>query len=67
MPKWHFLAVLDSNEFQTVEIIIIIHVLIIGGVFYALCPMSAYSCIGHASHMHTRCTLDALCCTHSNT
>ena len=60
MPKWHFVVVLDSDEYQTMGITIIIHVyhvLIIGGVFYALCPMSAYSCIGHASHMHTRCTL----------
>ena len=62
MPKWHFVVVLDSNEYQILGITIIIHVyhdLIIGGVFYALCPVSAYSCIGHASHMHTRCTLDA--------
>ena len=59
MPKWHFLAVLDSDEYQTLGITIIIHVyhvLIIGGVFYAFFPVSAYSCIGHASHMHTRCT-----------
>ena len=62
MPKWHFLVVLDSDEYQTLEITIIIHVyhvLIIGGVFYALCPVSAYSCIGHVSHMHTKCTFAA--------
>ena len=62
MPKWHFVVVLDSDEYQILEITIIIyvyHVLIIGGVFYTLCPMSAYSCIGHASHMHTRCTFAA--------
>ena len=60
MPKWHFVVVLDSDEYQTLGITIIIHdyhVLIIGGVFYALCPVSVYSFIGHASHMHTRCTL----------
>ena len=70
MPKWHFVVVLDSDEYQTLGITIIIHVyhvLIIGGVFYALCHVSAYSCIGYASHMHTTCTLDAPCCTHSNT
>ena len=71
MPKWHFLIVLDSDEYQTLGITIIIHVyyvLIIGSVFYTLCPMSACSCIGHASHMHTRCifaahtlTLDMFC------
>ena len=47
------------NEYQTLGITIIIHVyhvLIIGGVFYTLYPVSAYSCIGHASHMHTRRT-----------
>ena len=38
---------------------IVHHVLIIGCVFYTLCPMSACSCIGHASHMHTRCTFAA--------
>ena len=62
MPKWHFVVDLVSDEYQTLGITIIIyvyHVLIIGGVFYTLCPVSAYSCIGHASHMHTRCTLDA--------
>ena len=60
MPKWHFVVVLNSDEYQTLGITIIIHVyhvLIIDGVFYALCPMSAYSCIGHASYMHPRCTL----------
>ena len=62
MPKWHFVVVLDSNEYQTLGITIIIHVyhvLIIGGVFYTLFLVNAYSCIGHASHMHTRCTFDA--------
>ena len=62
MPKWHFVVVLDSNEYQTLGIIIIIHVyhvLIIAGVFYTLFPVSAYSCIGCASHMHTRCTFAA--------
>ena len=60
MPKWHFVVVLDSNEYQTLEITIIIHVyhvLIISYVFYTLCPVSACLYIGHASHMHTRCTL----------
>ena len=74
MSKWHFLVVLDSDEYQILGVTIIIHVyhvLIIGGVFYTLCPVSAvnaYSCIGHATHMHTRCTfvahtltLDILC------
>ena len=62
MLKWHFVVVLVSDEYQTLGITIIIHiyyVLIIGGVFYAFCPVSAYSCIGHASQMYTRCTLDA--------
>ena len=62
MPKWHFLVVLDSNEYQILGITIIIHVyyvLIIGGMFYTPCPVSGYSCIGHASHMHTRCTFAA--------
>ena len=59
MSKWHFLVVLDSDEYQILGITIIIHVyhvLIIVGVFYTLCPVSAYSCIGNASHMHTRYT-----------
>ena len=63
MPKWNFFVVLDSDEYQTLEITIIIHVyhvLIIGCVFYTPCPVSAYSCIGHVSHIRTRCTLDAL-------
>ena len=50
-----FVVVLDSDEYQTLGITIIIHVyhvLIISGVFYALCPVSAYSCIGHALFMH---------------
>ena len=62
MPEWHFLAVLDSDEYQTLGITIIIHVyhvLIIGGVFYTLFPMSAYSCIGYALVIHLTCTLDA--------
>ena len=62
MPKWYFLVILDSNKYQFLGIIIIIHVyhvLIIGCMVYTLCPMSACSCIGHASHMHTRCTIDA--------
>ena len=60
MLKWHFVVVLVSDEYQTLGITIIIHVyhvLIIGGVFYAICPVNAYSCIGHASYMHIRCTL----------
>ena len=39
MPKWHFGVVLNSNEFQTLGIImigLIYHVLIIGRVFYTL-------------------------------
>ena len=62
MSIWHFVVVLGSDEYQILEITIIIHiyhVLIISGVFYTLCPVSAYSCIGHASHMHTRCTFAA--------
>ena len=48
------------------------HVLIIGCVVYTLCPISACSCIGHASHMHTRCTFAAhiltldMFCIHSH-
>ena len=62
MPKWHFLIILDSDEYQILGITIIIHVyhvLIISDVFYTLFPMSAYSYIGHASHMHTRYTFAA--------
>ena len=62
IPKWKFVVVLDSDEYQTLGITIIIHVyhvLIIGGVFYTLFPMSAYSCIGYALVMHLTCTLDA--------
>ena len=58
-----FVVVLDSDEYQTLGITMIIHVyhvLIIGCVFYTLCPLSACSCIGHASHMHIKCTLVAL-------
>ena len=39
MTKWHFGVVLDSNEYQTLGITMIIHVyhvLIIGYVFYTL-------------------------------
>ena len=39
MPKWHFGVVLDSDEYQTLGITMIIHiyhVLIIGCVFYTL-------------------------------
>ena len=71
MPKWNFLVVLDSDKYQFLGITMIMHiyhVLIIGCVFYTLCSMSACSCIGHASHMHTRCifaahtlTLDMFC------
>ena len=62
MSKWHFVVVLVSDEYQTLGITIIFHVyhvLIIGCVFYTLCPVCAYSCIGHTSHMHTRCTFAA--------
>ena len=62
MPKWHFVVVLDSDEYQTMGITIIIHVyhvLIIVYVFYTLCPLSACSCICHVSQMHTRYTLVA--------
>jgi len=57
-----FFILLESNEYQFLGITMIIHVyhvLIIACVFYILCPMSACSCIDHASHMHTRCTFDA--------
>ena len=60
MPKWNFLVVLDSDEYQFLGIMMIMHVyhvLIIGCMFYTLCPMTSCSCIGHASHMHTRCTI----------
>ena len=62
MSKWHFLIVLDSDEYQFLGIIMVMHVchvLIIGYVFYTLCLLSVCSCNGHASHMHTRCTIDA--------
>jgi len=59
MPKWYFLILLDSNEYQFLRITMIMHVLIIGCVFYTICPVSACSCIGYASHMHIRCILDA--------
>ena len=44
MPIQHFVVVLDSDEYQIVGITIIIHVyhvLIVGGVFYTLCSVSA--------------------------
>ena len=62
MPKWHFIVVLNSDEYQTLGITMIMHVyhvLIFGRVFYTLFPMQALSCLDHASHMHTTCTLDA--------
>ena len=62
MPLWYFFIVLDSIEYQFLEITIIIHVyhaLIIDCIFYTLCPISACSCISHASYMHNRCTIDA--------
>ena len=57
-----YFTLLDSDEYQFLGITIIIHVyhvLIISCGFYIFCPISACSCIDHASHMHTRCTLDA--------
>ena len=36
MPKWHFGVVLDSNEYQNLGTTMIIHVLIIGCMFYTL-------------------------------
>ena len=39
MPKWHFAIVLDSDEYQTLRITMIMHVyhvLIFGCVFYTL-------------------------------
>ena len=49
-----------STKILGITIIIHVqHVLIIGGVFYTLFPVSAYSCISHASHMHTKCTFAA--------
>ena len=48
---------LDEYQFLGITIIIhVYHVLIIGCVFYILCLVSACSCIGNVSHMHTRCT-----------
>ena len=41
MLKWHFCVVLDSNEYQILGITMIIHVLIIGCVFYTLWPKCA--------------------------
>ena len=66
MFKWYFCVVLDSNEYQTLEntmIIHVYHVLIIGCVFYTLWPNCAKSYLAHASHRHTICTLDAHTCT----
>ena len=57
-----FFILLDSNEYQFWGITMIMHVyhvLIIFCVFYTLLPMSVCSCIAHASHMYTRCTIDA--------
>ena len=62
MPKWHFVVVLDSDEYQTLGITMFLHsqhVLNIGHVFYTLFPKCASSCLDHASHMHITCTLDA--------
>ena len=62
MPKWHFVVVLDSDEYQTLGITMFLHsqhVLNIGHVFYTLFPKCAWSCLDHASHMHITCTLDA--------
>ena len=62
MPKWHVVVVLDFDESQTLGITMIMHVyhvLIFGYMFYILFPLSACSCIGHTSHMHTRCTFAA--------
>ena len=62
MPKWYFLVILYFDEYQLLGnsmIMHVYHVLIIGCVFYILCPMSACTCISHASHMHTRCTFAA--------
>ena len=62
MPKWHFVVVLDSDEYQTLGITMFLHsqhFLNIGHVFYTLFPKCAWSCLDHASHMHITCTLDA--------
>ena len=62
MPKWHFVVILDSDEYQTLGITMFLHsqhVLNIGHVFYTLFPKCAWSCLDHASHMHITCTLDA--------
>ena len=62
MPKWHFVVVLDSDEYQTLGITMFLHsqhVLNIGHVFYTLFPKCAWSCLDHASHMHITFTLDA--------
>ena len=66
MPKWHFGIVLDFNECQTLEITMIIHVyhvLVTSCVLYTLWSQCALSCLAHASHMHTTCTLDAHTCS----
>ena len=62
MPKWHFLVVLDSDMYQSLGITMFLrsqHVLNFGCVVYTHCPVSACSCIGHASHMHTKFTFAA--------
>ena len=55
MLKWDFCVELDSNEFQCLGIPLIelgYHVLIIGCVFYTLCPFCA-SMPCHAPPRHT--------------
>ena len=57
---WELLRENPNNNTWELEIGITIiihvyHVLIIGSVFYTLCPISAYSCISHASLMHWSC------------
>jgi len=62
MPLWYFFTLLDFDEYKFLVITMIMqvyHVLIIGCVFYTLCLVNACSCISHASHMRTRCTIDA--------
>ena len=61
-----------STNFWGLPLIMhVLHVLIIGCVFYTLCPMNSLSCIAHASHVHTTSTLNAhtlsldMSCIHS--